>query len=286
MLDAFQRNKSLKSYSTFGIGGPANFLTEITSILEMQEVLSFCFHQKLSFVVLGKGSNTLFDDRGYDGLVIINKICSCSPIEENIFVGAGYSFSLLGAQTARKGFSGLEFASGIPGTVGGAVFMNAGANGMETKDVLSEVRYVDEQGNLLLFSCEEITFAYRYSSFQERKGAIVEAKFCLKLLPEARKKQLDIISYRTHTQPYHEKSCGCIFQNPKEEKAGALIDKCGLKGTKVGGAEISRVHANFIVNTQQASAKDVLSLIELVKETVNRETGVTLETELRFLPYA
>lgn len=285
MLDKFQQNKSLRTYSTFGIGGEAAFLIEVSSISFMQEVLAFCFSEKLPYIVLGKGSNTLFDDRGYHGLVIINKIQNCSILGEKVSVGTGYSFSLLGVQTARKGLAGLEFASGIPGTVGGAVYMNAGANGGEICDTISEVLFVNEEGELHRFSRSELTFTYRYSSFHERKGAIVEAQFLLRPLAEARQKQLDIVAYRTRTQPYSEKSCGCIFRNPLNEKAGALIEKCGLKGTKIGGAEVSTVHANFIINSKDASAKDVLMLAQLVKEKVNRQTGIELEMELRFLPY-
>lgn len=285
MLEKFQKNKSLRPYSTFGIGGEAKFLIEISSISMMQEVLAFCFSEKLPYIVLGKGSNTLFDDRGYHGLAIINKIQNCSILEEKVFVGAGYSFSLLGVQTARKGLAGLEFASGIPGTIGGAIYMNAGANGGETGDVIAEVLFVNEEGGLHRFSRPELTFAYRYSSFQEKRGAIVEAQFLLHPLADARKKQLEIVAYRTRTQPYSEKSCGCIFRNPLNEKAGALIEKCGLKGMKLGDAEVSTVHANFIINTKDASAKDVLALAQLVKEKVNRQTGIELEMELRFLPY-
>jgi UDP-N-acetylmuramate dehydrogenase len=175
----------------------------------MQETLRFCAAEKLRFIVIGKGSNTLFDDRGFDGLVILNKIAFCHFLDGNqISVGAGYNFSLLGVQTARKKLSGLEFASGIPATVGGAVYMNAGANGGETCQSLLEVSYVLNTGELVHFPREKLPFSYRTSPFQTMKGAIVGAKFQLTPSEEARPKQLQIVDYRTKTQPYGDKSAG------------------------------------------------------------------------------
>ena len=281
----FEVEKPLNQYSTFGIGGPARFFIEIAKIEQMQAVISYCYQQKLPYIVIGKGSNCLFDDRGFDGLVILNKISFCQFEWRVVSVGAGYSFSLLGAQTARKGWSGLEFASGIPGTVGGAVYMNAGASGAETQEALMEVSYVNEKGVLEVLPKNLIAFSYRHSSFQGLKGAIVAAKFLLLPSEEARKKQLSIIEYRTRTQPYSDKSAGCIFRNPSPLSAGALIQQAGLKGTKIGGAEVSTVHANFIVNKGKAKAKDVLELSEHVKKVVKEKTGQDLEMEVRCIPY-
>ncbi|MBS0651949.1 MAG: UDP-N-acetylmuramate dehydrogenase [Verrucomicrobia bacterium] len=281
----FEVEKPLNQYSTFGIGGPARFFIEISKIEQMQAVLSYCYQQKLPYIVIGKGSNCLFDDRGFDGLVILNKISFCQFEWPVVSVGAGYSFSLLGAQTARKGWSGLEFASGIPGSVGGAVYMNAGASGAETQESLMEVSYVNEKGILEVLPKNLITFSYRYSSFHNEKGAIVAAKFLLVPSEEARKKQLSIIEYRTRTQPYSDKSAGCIFRNPSPQSAGALIQQAGLKGTRIGGAEVSTTHANFIVNKGNAKAKDVLQLSEHVKNVVKEKTGQDLEMEIRCIPY-
>ena len=277
----FEEGKRLSEFSTLAIGGPARYFIEISSIEKMQEVLAYCHRENLEFIVIGKGSNCLFDDRGFDGLCILNKIAFCKYENERVHVGAGYSFSLLGTQTARKGWAGLEFASGIPATVGGAIYMNAGANGAETKDFLKEVSYVTEEGKLVELAKEEITFSYRFSSFQQMRGAIVAATFILTPSQEARKKQIDIIDYRTRTQPYSDKSAGCVFRNPASTTAGYLIEKCGLKGARIGGAEVSLVHANFIVNKGGATALDVLELAELVRKTVAEKTGIHLEMEVR-----
>ncbi|MBS0604388.1 MAG: UDP-N-acetylmuramate dehydrogenase [Verrucomicrobia bacterium] len=281
----FEVEKPLSQLSTFGIGGPARFFVEVQKTEELQAILSYCHTQKLPYFILGKGSNSLFDDRGFDGLVILNKIAFCQFDWPLVHVGAGYSFSLIGSQTARKGWAGLEFASGIPGSVGGAVYMNAGASGVETCETLIEVTFVNEKGELEVFKRDQLDFSYRSSPFQKRKGAIASAKFLLHPSEEARKKQLGIIEYRTRTQPYSDKSAGCVFRNPESHSAGALIQQCGLKGKRIGGAEVSTMHANFIVNKDRASSKDILELAAFVKQTVKEKTGVDLEMEIRCVPY-
>ena len=284
-LPLFQSDKPLKEVSTFGIGGPAKLFTEVFEIEQMQVVLAHAFDQSLPFFVLGKGSNCLFDDRGFDGLVIHNKISYLKIEGCEVDVGSGFSFSMLGLRTAKQGLAGLEFASGIPATVGGAIYMNAGANGQETFQTLFEVRFVDAQGNLHTLTKEELEFSYRFSSFQKRRGAIVSAKFHLTECTAARGKQLSIIEYRTETQPYGDRSIGCFFKNPVGKSAGALIEQAGLKGFSVGGAEVSTKHANFIVNKEGALAGDVLILAKQVQEKVKEATGVELEMEARCIPY-
>lgn len=282
----FESNRLLSSLTTFGIGGPAKYFIEVKQIAEMQETIAFCHQNQLPYFVLGKGSNCLFDDQGFDGVVILNRIDFMQrPTEERFYVGAGYSFSLLGTQTARLGWSGLEFASGIPGSVGGAVYMNAGANGRETCESLESVDFVTPEGSLIHLKRPEIEFKYRYSSFQSLPGAIVAATFDLTPSPEARKKQLEIIQYRKKTQPYGSKSAGCVFRNPDCGHAGALIDQSGLKGISQGGAQVSTLHANFVINTGTATAKDVCALIEVIQKSVKEKTGFELESEVRCIPY-
>lgn len=285
IAEKFQHNVPLHNYSTFGIGGPARLFLEIESVSELQEVMRFCHKEGLRFLAIGKGSNCLFDDRGFDGLVLLNRILYLHEQAEIVEAGAGYSFSLLGAQTARKKWAGLEFASGIPGTVGGAVYMNAGAGGSETKDVLTSVQYVDEKGEIVHFPREKIEFGYRTSSFQSLPGVIAGATFTLTPCGEARQKQLSLIDYRTKTQPYGDKSAGCVFRNPMPQSAGALIERCGLKGMQIGGAEVSTLHANFIVNRADAKTEDILKLAELVKTRVKEKTGIDLEMEIRPIPH-
>lgn len=281
-----QRGRSLKEFSTFGIGGPIRFFAEMRSLEDAREAFAWIVQEKIPYLILGKGSNCLFSDIGFDGLVLLNKIDHCSWKENGVEVGAGYSFSLLGAQSARKGLSGLEFASGIPATVGGAVFMNAGANGQETCDVLQSVQFLHLDGSLETFPKKTLHFSYRTSSFQTMQGAIVSASFVLTPSEKARPAQLTILSKRMETQPYKEKSIGCIFRNPAANVfAGKLIDECGLKGLQIGGVKISEMHANFIVNVQEASAQNVLELIEIVRKKVFEKTGYELEIEARMVGF-
>lgn len=280
-----EEGRLLKEFTTFGIGGPAKYFTQVSSIEELQKTIRFCHEKNLRYFILGKGSNSLFSDQGFDGVVILNKIHFLEENEGQFYVGAGYSFSLLGSQTARKGWEGLEFASGIPGTVGGAVFMNAGANGAETFETLLDVTYVNEIGAVETLPKSAIEWGYRHTSFHSKKGAIAAARFQLKPSTDARKKQLALIDYRTKTQPYSDMSAGCVFRNAKEASAGRLIQECGLKGFSIGGAEVSPMHANFIVNKGSATALDVIALAKHVQNTVQEKTGQFLEMEIRVIPY-
>ncbi len=280
-----EKEKPLSSFSTFKIGGPARFFSEVRTKEEMQERLLFCHKHGLSFFILGKGSNTLFDDRGFNGLVILNRI-DYLTVSKNIFrAGAGYSFARLGMKSANLGCSGLEFAAGIPATVGGAIFMNAGAGGQETKDTLLDVLYITGEGKELRFQKSDLEFGYRFSHFQKMSGAIVEGRFSLNFSQEAKENQKRGVDYRLDTQPYKEPSIGCIFRNPLHHRAAQLIDKCGLKGVEEGGVQVSTKHANFIVNLKTGKAQDVLRLIGKIKERVFIDTGITLEEEVRFIPY-
>ena len=277
----FKEGQSLAKFTTFGIGGLAKYFIEVQQIEKLQEVIACCHERNLRYFVLGKGSNTLFSDEGFNGVVIHNKIHFCEEKEGEFYVGAGYSFSLLGSQSVRKGFTGLEFASGIPGSVGGAIYMNAGANGQETFQTLVEVTFVDGEG---IHTLRSFNFGYRFSCFQNKKGAIAAARFQLKASGAARSRQLEIIDYRTKTQPCGDQSAGCVFRNVEGGvSAGALIEKAGLKGFSIGGAEISPVHANFIVNRQGAKAQDVLALASYVKKVVQEKTGYTLEMEIKVI---
>ncbi|WP_068468218.1 UDP-N-acetylmuramate dehydrogenase [Candidatus Protochlamydia phocaeensis] len=285
-LDQLEQGRLLKDLTTFGIGGPAKYFIEVDGIPAMQDLLAYCHAHQIRYFILGKGSNTLFDDRGFNGMVIANRINFLEKPEEDCWhVGAGYSFSLLGSQTARQGWSGLEFASGIPGSVGGAVYMNAGANGRETSETLVSVDYVTPEGRLICLEKSDLTFRYRFSSFQQRTGAIVGATFRLTASDSAREKQLEIIHYRKKTQPYKAKSAGCVFRNPDCGHAGALIEKSGLKGKSEGGAQVSSIHANFVINTGNASSQDVLSLVDSIQQEVKKQMGISLESEIRYIPY-
>lgn len=280
-----EKGKVLSSLCTFGIGGKARFYIKVCSISEMQKAIVFAKKENIPYWILGKGSNSLFDDRGFFGLIIHNAISFCEQKKDCFHVGAGYSFALLGAQTARKGFSGLEFASGIPGSVGGAIFMNAGASGKESADHLESVTYIDTDGEISVIKKKALEFSYRTSSFQKMGGAIVSAIFCLKKGDRAKEVQKEMIKYRYATQPYGEKNAGCIFRNPRSGSAGALIENCNLKNSAVGDAKISSLHANFIINTGNAKATDVAGLIKKTQEEVKKQTGECLEAEIQVVPF-
>jgi UDP-N-acetylmuramate dehydrogenase len=282
----FLENIPLAPYTTFGVGGPAALFASINSLAEMQQALAFCSENGIPFIVLGKGSNCLFDDRGFQGAVLLNKLNTLEDDGNGCFtVGSGYSFARLGSGTARKGWSGLEFASGIPGTMGGAVYMNAGANGSDTASILTEVLYLHADGAIQKYERNDLQFAYRHSPFQNMQGAILQAKVQLTACAEAKSKQHTMLAYRTSTQPYGEKSAGCVFRNPEGTSAGALIDHCGLKGITQGGAVISPQHANFIVNQGGATAQDILGLMQIIRTTIRDKVGIDLVSEICYIPY-
>lgn len=283
----FATHRRLSEFSTFGIGGLIRYFAEVKTFEDMKEGFAFAAEKNLPFLVLGKGSNSLFDDRGFPGVVLLNKIDFCKWEDATCDVGSGYSFSLLGVQSARKGLSGLEFASGIPASVGGAIFMNAGANGKETSESLQSVTFLTKEGSIREYEKEALQFGYRSSPFQAMPGAILSARFTLKILGNAaRSTQLQIIDHRKKTQPLKEKSIGCIFRNPSSERsAGFLIEQCGLKGLQVGGAKVSEIHANFIVNEGRASASEVLDLMRQIQDRVCAKTGIFLEPEVRLISY-
>lgn len=282
----FEKDVSLKQITTIKTGGLAKLFCEIHSIEELQEAVRYCHQNQIRFTVLGKGSNILFDDRGFNGLVLLNKIGFFYQEESIIHVGSGYSFALLGTQTARQGWKGLEFAAGIPGTVGGAIYMNAGAGGQDTFQALFSVTYIDSIGEIIDISKEKLEWGYRSSCFQHQNGAIAAGRFQLQRCEKSRDRQLKMVDYRIKTQPYTDYSAGCVFKNPGGTiSAGALIEQCDLKGFQMGGAEISKIHANFIVNKNQATTQDILNLTNYIQQIVLEKTGYSLEAEIQVIPY-
>lgn len=283
----FSNHRYLSEFSTFGIGGPIAYFAEVKTFDEMKQGVIFSHIHKLPLLILGKGSNSLFDDRGFRGVVLLNKLDFISWGDCFVSCGSGYSFSLLGVQSARKHMSGLEFACGIPATVGGAIFMNAGASGRETKDSLESVTFLDDDLEIKEVKSVDLEFGYRFSSFQQNQKIILSAKFHLQPQSlDAKAYQTSLLDYRLKTQPYKYKSIGCIFKNPQKDlPAGRLIEQCGLKGLSVGDASVSNIHANFIVNLGSASAKDVEALIELVQSEVLKQTSISLQTEIRRVSY-
>ncbi len=277
------QNKSLKDLTTFKIGGNAKYFSAPKTFDEMKEVWIYAKQNNLKTFILGRGSNILFDDVGFWGIVIYNDINFLRISKTNIYVGAGYSFPSLGIQSAYNNLSGLEYAVGVPGSVGGAVYMNASAFDQAVSDTIHSVTYLDEMGKIIILKKDQIELNYRSSIFQKRKGVILSCSFKLNKDVHAKDKQIEILKKKRKTQPSNERNAGCIFKNPKGFSAGKLIEECNLKNYRVGGAKVSDLHANFIINEKDASSKDVLNLISYIKEVVKSKKNILLEEEIKII---
>jgi UDP-N-acetylmuramate dehydrogenase len=278
----------LSSHTTIKIGGPADLFIEPSSIENLAKVMTAIKEAGVKWTAIGRGSNLLVSDKGIEGAVI--KLgAGLDHLEINgtkISVGGGVSVVSLAMAMSRKGLSGLEFAAGIPGSVGGAVYMNAGAHGSDVSKILEKAHVLFEDGAMEWLSVDEMEFSYRTSVLQKKRpGIVLEAVFQLKeankdeIIAEIKKNK----DYRKDTQPWSSPCAGSIFRNPLPEYAGHLIEKAGLKGHQIGGAKISEMHGNFIVNAGNAKAEDVLALIEHVKATIQDLYGVEMETEVEII---
>lgn len=277
-------NESLKSYTTFKIGGKCRALIKINSADVLKKLVPQCKSNNIPYLVLGKGSNVLIDDKGFNGVAFLigKDFSEINLIGEDIIeCTSGVSLSRLSQFAYENSLSGLEFSWGIPGTVGGAVFMNAGAYGGEIKDVIISCECIDSDGNTIKFSADEMDLSYRHSVFQANRLIITKASFKLKKgeKSEIRSKMDDYMERRKQKQPLEYPSAGSTFKRPEGSYASLLIEQCGLKGLSVGGAEVSKKHSGFIINRGNASFNDVLELIEQVKSAVKEKTGYQLECE-------
>ena len=282
-------NALMKDYTTFQIGGPCDRLVRPYDEGQVAALIQFCAVNGIRWQVIGNGSNLLAPDGGVSGVVIqigsnfsyIRK----SLKEGEIICAAGASLSAAAAFAQKEGLTGLEFAWGIPGNVGGALFMNAGAYGGEMKDIVVSADYVDGMGNARTIGFSEMQFGYRHSVFSDKDWCITKVK--MQLRPgdpaEIRRTMEDLMERRKSKQPLEYPSAGSVFKRPEGNYAGALIEQCGLKGRRVGGAQVSEKHAGFIVNLGDASSRDVARLIREIQNTVEEQTGYRLECELRQL---
>lgn len=283
MIMEVRKDQKLSEYTTIGIGGPVPVVYLPKSEKELADLLTTLTQEKRPYRILGNGSNVLADDRGIrEAVVCTRNMQRIFQIDgETITVDAGYPVAQLAYQTASKGLSGLEFGVGIPGSIGGVVKMNAGAHQRTISEVVHSVRYVMPDGTTGAASKEDLAFTYRSSKIPE--NAIITSVRLQLLKAESKKIHDQIRAFndqRTSTQPLKEKSAGCIFKNPGGCSAGQLIEDSGLKGYQVGGATVSEMHANFIVNRGQASFEDVLGLIHHVKQTVKEKQGKDLHEEV------
>lgn len=277
----------MRDYTTWGIGGPADLLCNPQTEEDVITALKFAGEHGLPVTIIGNGSNLLVRDGGIRGLVIrmAGGLNSVRVDGNRIIAGAGILLPSLSRVALRAGLSGLEFAAGIPASLGGAVVMNAGAFGQCLGDLVVEVEAVGDDGSRKVLSASDLTFGYRTSSFQDQKLIILKA--VLQLVPEAplviAVRMRSNLSYRKKTQPLNMPSAGSVFRNPPGHYAAKLIELAGLKGARIGDAEVSLKHANFIVNRGNASARQVIALIELIREQVRCQFGIDLVPEVRLV---
>lgn len=279
-LNQVDEDTCLSSLSTFGLGGKIRYYIAVSTEEQLIATALCAQNLNLPFLIIGNGSNCLFADKGFNGLIIHNKIDLTSMEGNFLSTGAGTQIATLGVKTAKEGYGGLEFSAGVPGTVGGAIYMNAGCMGQQTLDNIASVKVLGENGEVFFLNKKELEEEYRTSIFQKKGWIVLSATFALYEDPSARERQKKMIEYRRKTQPYQEKSAGCVFRNPPNMSAGFLIEQAGLKGTQLGGAMISNIHANFIINTGMATAEQVRSLIKIVQSRVFEMSGITLQSEI------
>lgn len=303
--DRIMENCSMAGYSSFRCGGRAALLAEPGSEEQLLFALGLLRDAGAEYMLLGNGSNVLFSDKGYDGVVVriasgLDSISfetltgeALDPFAEGaklpyfirMTAGAGAMLAHTAKLAASLSYSGMEFASGIPGSVGGGLFMNAGAYGGELKDVAASARSVDRGGNVIVRSVEDMELSYRHSIYMQNGEAILSVSFELPYgdIGSINEKIADLTVRRTTRQPLNYPSAGSFFKRPEEGFAGKLIEDSGLKGLQIGGAMVSPLHAGFIINVGDASAADVIDLMHVIRETVMDRYGILLEPEVRII---
>lgn len=280
-------NEPMNKRTTFRTGGAAEIFAEPKSEDEICAIIKLCRSENVPYMFIGNGSNLLVSDNGIGGVVIHigNNLANAYVEGDTITAQSGILLSRLANTAKQNSLSGMEFASGIPGTLGGAIFMNAGAYGGEMKDIVLSVTYADENGDIRTISGNEADFGYRHSIFSDRGCAVLK---CTIKLEKGDTEQIsalmkDYTKRRNEKQPIDMPSAGSTFKRPEGYFAGQLIENAGLKGTSVGGAQVSEKHAGFIVNKGGATSSDVVKLIELVKTKVFENSGVMLEPEVKII---
>lgn len=283
-------NEPMKMHTSFKIGGPAEFFVKVSTLEELKNILRFCKDNKIPVTVIGNGSNLLVTEKGIKGVVIklelkeieINNINS---EKKKITVGSGVPIGLLAQKLLREEITGFEELSGIPGTIGGAIVMNAGAHGKEMKDIVTEVTALDYDGNIYKFTNNQSEFTYRHSKFSNGDYIIIQTILVLeKGKKEKIKEKMDEYGqYRREKQPIEFPNAGSTFKRGNDFITAKLIDEAGLKGYSIGGAQISEKHAGFIINKGNATSQDVLNLIKYVTDRVYKEFGKKIELEIQIL---
>ena len=287
-ISKYEKDVLLKNYTTYRVGGKAKYIVYPKNVDSLVRLIKYLKTNRIKFKVLGNGSNLLFSDKEYDGVLI--KLSEFNDIKflakNKVKVGAGYNLIKLSLVTAKKSLTGLEFASGIPGTVGGSVFMNAGAYKSDMGYVVESVKVLTPDLNIINLENKEMNFHYRTSFLKTHPNYI-----CLEVIIKLNKGKKDAIEEvikerrkrRLESQPLEYPSAGSVFRNPENDFAGRLIEESGLKGKRQGGAMISSKHANFVINYKNAKAEDIKSLIELAHDKVLENYNIDLKIEQEFV---
>ena len=285
--DKIYENELMSNYTSFKIGGPAEYLIKIQTPEELKEILKIIKNQEVSLTIIGNGSNILVSDSGIKGIVLKIEINTfeLNTQTAHLKVGSGVKLGFIAQKCLKSEITGFEFASGIPGTIGGAVRMNAGAHGKEMKDVITSVTYMDRNGDVFTIQNEEARFEYRNSLFANKDYIILEVEMQLEKgnSEEIQVKMTEYATYRKEKQPIEYPSAGSTFKRGTDFITAKLIDECGLKGYQIGGAQISEKHAGFIINKENATAEDVIKLMEYTKEQVYNKFGKKIEPEIEII---
>ena len=283
-------NEDMSKHTSFKVGGKADIFIKINDIQDLKYILDFTKKNNIPLTIIGNGSNVLVKDNGIRGITIYLNFDDIQIDEEQngeviVTVGSGVKLAMLAVILQKKGIAGFEFASGIPGTIGGAIRMNAGAYGKEMKEVVENVTYMDEEGNKHKLENEQMDFSYRYSRFKEKQEIIIEAqlKFQKEDAEKIKERMDEYRKARMEKQPIDMPSAGSTFKRGTNYISAKLIDDAGLKGYEIGGAQVSEKHAGFIVNKGNATAQDILDLIDYVIKVVYEKFGKILELEVEVI---
>lgn len=280
-------NEPMSRHTTFKSGGMAEVYMEPEEEEAVKNIVDFCKFNAITYYIIGRGSNLLVSDRGLRGVVIsTSSLKSILKVEEDrLLCSSGCDLGIAANKAMEHGLGGMEFASGIPGSVGGAIFMNAGAYGSEIKDILSRVRVIEKDGRIHTVSAEELELSYRHSNIEKLKRVILEAEF--KLIKANKEdilaKMTELNSKRKSKQPLEYPSAGSTFKRPENHFAGKLIEEAGLRGYSAGGAAVSEKHCGFVINKNAASSQDIYDLIIHIQKKVRKASGVELIPEVRLL---
>lgn len=283
-------DEPMKKHTSFKIGGPADIFVKVKNIEQLEVILKLIINNNIKYRIIGNGSNILVKDEGYRGIIIKNEIEGIKEViidEENVTINisSGTKLVVIAQYCLKNELDGFEFASGIPGTIGGAVKMNAGAHGSEIKDIIQNVTYIDKDGKIKIIQNNECEFEYRNSIFGKKNYIILNVNILLKKgnKSEIQKKLEEYKNYRIEKQPIELPNAGSTFKRGIDFITAKLIDDAGLKGYMIGGAQISEKHAGFIVNKNNATAEDVMNLAEYAKKVVYEKFGKEIELEIEVI---